>query len=97
MTASMRKTGIEQVMGRYKQQRRELESAPLRIVQEWRNETLEELGVEPGEEQQTVNILDIHKKIPWDTFKTLHRRYVMDLQILRLLPRGKPEVAAAQL
>ena len=66
-----------------------METIWLRIVQEWLDETYEELGIEPGEEEQPVNILDIHRKIPLQTFGTLHRCYVIGLQVLRLLVRGR--------
>ena len=96
---TLKVSGVAKAIRNFESLKSETLLRPQKVIEDWLKRALEDLGVEEEDAAagQPVNILDHHKKVGFGKQRLLHRTYVQDLHVLRMLLKGNPLQAAAQL
>ena len=88
--------GVAKKLRNFENLKNEIKTSSDKIITEWVEESFEMLTGDTEDNQQAINLLDLHRKIPFGQQKGLHRMYLMQLHVMKYLLDGKPKMAAAQ-
>jgi hypothetical protein len=69
-----------------------MEKKPERVIQEWVDMSMEELGADGG---GSFNLLDLNRRFPWGKFKSLQRSHMLMLRVVKLSLEEKHAQATA--